>query len=117
MSQTAKVDQVFKAQWPAPTDKYGNETTVEEHSVSFKSDDEDIATVEPDPDAAPYGAIIKTGKKVGSTMIKISADADKDSGEERLLEGFLTVEVLPGEAVAFGEATVTEPTDNADTPE
>lgn len=114
--QTAKVDQKFIATWPAPKDKYGNEATVQEGSTKFVSDDEEIATVEPNPDGTPYSAVVTTKKKVGSTMVRIKADGDLGEGE-REIEGTLTVEVLSGDAVGFAEATTTAPEDNLDTEE
>jgi hypothetical protein len=107
----AQVDQKFNANWPAPKDKYGNETTVKEDSVQFSSDDETIATVEPDPDNAPYGCKIKTNSKTGATAIHIKARTADDSGE---LEGQLAVEVVAGDAVAFGEPNTSDAVDDED---
>jgi hypothetical protein len=114
MSTTAKVDQKFNVQWPAPMDKYNNEAQAE--NVSFSSDDEEIATIEPDPENGPYAAKVTTKQKVGSTMVRIKGDAVLGEGE-KAIEGLLTVEVLPGEAVGFGSPVVGTPVDNDETPE
>lgn len=111
LMKQAQVDQKFNATWPAPQDKYGNETTVKDGSVQFSSDDEAIATVEPDPDNAPYGCKIKTNSKTGATAIRIKARTADDSGD---LEGQLAVEVLPGDAVAFGDPNTTDAVDDED---
>lgn len=115
----AKVDQKFHATWPNPVDKYGNAATVQDGSVKFTSDDEEIATVEPNPDGGPYSCTVTTQKKTGATAIRISADADLDESPDadKEITGQLAVEVLPGEATGFAEATSDAPVDNTDTPE
>lgn len=115
---SAKISQKFTAEWPSPVDKGGNIAQVQEGSVKFTSDDESIATVEPDPDHAPYGCIVHTGTKTGATAIKIQADANLDddgdptTGDDvKTIEGILSVEVLAGEAVGFAEPTTGTPAD------
>src|SRR5437762_1476548 len=61
---SAKISQKFTLEWPKPKDKGGNDAVVQDGSVKFISDDEALATVEPDPDHAPYGCIVHTLLKV-----------------------------------------------------
>lgn len=120
---TAKVDQVFHLDWPGPKDKYGNPATVQ-GEASFSSDDEEVATIEPAPERSPYSAKVTTKQSVGSTMLRIKADAnltddgDTTTGDDvKEIEGTHSVEVLSGEATGFLEPTATEPADNPDTEE
>ena len=108
-----QIDKKFIATWPTPLDKGGNEAKVQEGSVEFSSDDESVATAEPDPDSGPYSAIVRTTNKVGATAIKIKADADLGEGVKSI-EGMLAVEVTAGEATGFGEPTTTEHVDDDD---
>jgi hypothetical protein len=110
----AKVDQVFFATWPDPVDKYGNPAEVE--NVRFVSDNEEIASIEQAAEGGALRAKITTKSKTGATSVRIQADP-KIGAEQGLIEGILTVEVLPGEATGFGEAVTTTPEDNQDTPE
>jgi hypothetical protein len=106
----AEVDQTFKATWPGPVDKYGNPANLQEGSVTFSSDDEEVATIEADPETGTYSATIKTHQKTGATAVRIKAkDADGDD-----LEGVLAVEVVAGDAVGFAEPTTTTPVDDED---
>jgi hypothetical protein len=118
MSQ-AKVDQKFHATWPNPVDKYGNPATVQDGSVKFTSDDETIATVEPNPDGGPYSCTVTTQKKTGATAVRIAADSDLDQSPnaEKIITGQLAVEVLPGEATGFADPSSDDAVDNTDTPE
>lgn len=116
LMQSAKVDQKFTATWPGPKDKYGNDAAVQADSIQFLSDDPSIAEITANPDGGAFSATVTTKSKVGSTMVRISADADLGEGVKPI-EGLLSVEVLPGDAVAFGEASTTTPEDNQDTPE
>jgi predicted RecA/RadA family phage recombinase len=137
MTQSAKVDQVFLVSWPLPKDKYGNAANIQSGSIAFSSDDSSIATIEAanddngeltnagiDPSLWPYTAKVTTLSSVGATMVRISADANlNDDGDPtttddvKTIEGTLTVEVLSGDAVGFGDPTATTPTDNTATPE
>lgn len=101
MEKTAKVDQKFTAEWPAPKDKYGNEATVQDNSIEFESDDEEIATIEKNPDGGPYSAIVRTGSKPGTTLVRIKADADLTDEGTKEIEGTLTVITVPGDAAGF----------------
>lgn len=112
--QTAKVDQKFNVNWPGPKDKYGNDAKVQEGSIAFSSDDEEIATVAANPDAGPYAATVTTQKKPGATAIRIKAVDGDGEGD---LSGLLAVEVSPGDAIAFGDPVTDAPVDNLDTPE
>lgn len=110
MVQT-RVDHKFNVSWPAPTDKYGNATEVE--NVKFVSDDESIATIEADPDNGPYAAIVRTHDKTGATAVRIQADP-KVGEEEGSIEGVLAVEVASGEAQGFGDPTTSTPVEDED---
>lgn len=105
------IDKKFSVNWPAPVDKGGNAAEVE--NVQFSSDDETVATVEPDPDNGPYACTVHTTNKVGATAIKIKADADLGEGEKEI-NGMLAVEVTAGEATGFGEPTTGDPVDDED---
>lgn len=107
------IDKKFSVKWPSPVDKGGNEAQVEEGSVVISSDDETVATVEPDPDNGPYACIVHTTNKVGATAIKIKADADLGEGVKEI-NGMLAVEVTAGEATGFGEPSTTDPVDDED---
>lgn len=116
---SVKVDQNFTATWGNPKDRHGNDAVVQDGSVSFVSDDDSIASVEPNPDGGPYSAKITSHGKTGATAIRIKADAnlnddgDPTTGDDvKEIEGLLSVEVLAGEATTFGEPTIGEVSDN-----
>jgi hypothetical protein len=107
---SVKVKQTLTATWPGPKDKFGNDASVQDGSISFSSDDSSVAIVEANPDGGPYSVKISSGEKTGATAIRIQADADLGEGV-KTIEGVLTLEVLAGEAVAFGDPTVSEAVD------
>lgn len=108
MATQAQVDQTFFVTWPEPVDKYGNPAAVE--NVRFESSDETRAVVEAAPERGPLTAKVTTKGVLGGVDAKIKADGDIGEGVKEL-EGIHTVEVLGGDAVAFGEATATTPVD------
>lgn len=90
-----------------PLDAKGNASQVETGSVKFSSENEDIATVEPDGDDELQFKVTPTGK-AGVAKINVEADADLGEGV-KTISGFTAIEVQPGEAVGFGEPTFDEP--------
>ncbi len=98
-----KYTQLLRGVLGSPVDSKGNETTVEAGSVKFSSSDEEIFTVEKDdkdPDNEVAFKIV--GKKPGVAQLNFEADADLGDGV-KTISGFTGVEVLPGEAVGFGQ--------------
>lgn len=82
-----------------PKNKLGQPAPVETGTVSFASDNPDIADVVEDPNDETKFTIV--GKGEGTTKIKFQADADRGEGVTTIT-GEIDVTVLPAAASGFG---------------
>lgn len=82
-----------------PVDRKGNPAQVEAGTVEFSIDNEDVATVEEDPNDETK--FIVKAKGPGVATLTVSADADLGDGVQRI-ETFSAIEVIPEGAVGFG---------------
>jgi len=118
MNAQMKINQHLVLGWPVPKDAAGNETTVQPGSIKFAVVNEDgtsneLLQLEP-VEGDQYAVKVISAGTIGAALVKISADADRGEGEEqvRTIEGYVTVSVLPGDAVGFGDPSVSEAQDN-----
>lgn len=106
MAITMNAQQRVTVELPA-TDRRGNAAKVD--TATFTIENEEFAIVEQDEEN-PLKAVV-TSLVDGVTKLSYRVDADLDDDEERVLEGFIAIEIVPLEAVGLGELIVSEPTD------
>lgn len=80
-------------------DAKGDDAQVQAGSVQATLDNEEVASVELDPD--DQTKITVKGKRAGATVLRISADADLGEGVKTITTE-IAVEITAGEAVGFG---------------
>ena len=93
-----------------PLDKKGKPAKVQPGSVAFSIDQPDAATVTQDA-SDPFTALVVAGNPTADgspATITISADADLGDGV-KTITGVEPLIVTSGEAVGFGNATVSAP--------
>lgn len=98
------------AVWGTPTDDKGNDAPIEKDSVKHVSDNEDVATVEKDPDNTgnELAHRVKFTGKTGAFSITTTADAKIGEGVEEI-KGQWTGEITSSQATAFGKIKVGDP--------
>lgn len=89
-------------------DAKGNAASLQPGTVKITSSDEEVFTVEVDPDHETKFKII--AGKPGVAQLNFSGDADLTDEGVKTIEGFAGVEVTAGDAVGFG-ASFDQPTE------
>jgi len=80
-------------------DAKGDEAQIEAGSVQASSSNEEVATVEVDPNDEKK--IKVTGQRAGACVVTVTADADLGEGVKQITAE-VAVQVTAGEAVGFG---------------
>lgn len=104
-----KYTQQLRGVLGSPVDAKGNDASIQAGSVKLSSSDEEIFTVEKDETKPDDQAAFKiVAHKPGVAQLDYEADADLGEGV-KTIAGFAGVEVLPGEAVGFGQPSFGTP--------
>lgn len=101
--------QKVPATTPKPVDQKGNTAEIEAGTMRYRSTDESVFTVSKNEENEFGFEVVAQGPGVGQVIA--SADADLGEGVKEIEGTVLTVEVVAGMAVGFGEATVGEVTE------
>ncbi len=80
-------------------DAKGDEAQIQEGSVTVSSSNEEVVTVEKDPDDEKK--IKVTAQRAGAAIVTVSADADLGEGVTTI-SAEVAINVTPSEAVGFG---------------